>query len=114
MVNPTAFLRDKSSSVKETTQEAKVAFGSGALEGRFEIDSLRLGKDCEDPAIEEMKFGMAEKVHGFKGIAFNSIIGMAYNTLAQPGVTPLFDKLIETRQLDKNWFSFYLVDMQEE
>ena len=41
------FHQDKSSSFKETKQEAEIFFGSGSLRGNFVVDDIRLG-GCDE------------------------------------------------------------------
>jgi hypothetical protein len=38
---------------------------------------------------------MADKVHGFKGIQFQAIIGLGYSSLAQNNTKPMFDNIME-------------------
>ena len=52
-------------------------------------------------------FGMVVDHSVFNG-KFDALIGMAYPQFAEKGVTPLFDGLMQSNQLAKNVFSWYL------
>jgi hypothetical protein len=39
---------------------------------------------------------------------FEAIVGMAYPTLAESGVTPVFDNMMNQKILKDNLFAFYL------
>ena len=56
-----------------------------------------------------------EKQHTiFTGSNFEAIVGMAYPALAEKGVTPVFDEMINQKLLTANMFAFYLTSMQDE
>ena len=58
--------------------------------------------------VPEWTFGMVvDQNHVFNG-KFDALIGMAYPQFAERGVTPLFDGLMQSRQLAKNVHSWYL------
>lgn len=105
---------------EDTNQSASVYFGSGALNGKFIIDEVRIGNECLQKNnsnvidIKRQKFGVANEVKGFRNVKFNAIIGMAYSTLAQNNVTTVFDNIMKQKALTKNLFSFYVVDDREE
>lgn len=112
----------QSSSAVSTNQTAQVYFGSGALRGLFLVDEIRIGNDCQKKDtdssslidIKQQKIGVARDIKGFGGVQFNAIIGMAYPSLAQQGVTTVFDNIMKQQALTKNIFSFYVVDDREE
>ena len=39
---------------------------------------------------------------------FEAIVGMAYPTLAESGVIPVFDNMMDQKLLKNNLFAFYL------
>jgi len=109
-----------SSSAKKLTQKAAIQFGSGALAGHFMTDDLRLGT-CDGTTssgqihIAAQKFGNVEKQKTiFTGSNFEAIIGMAYPALAEKGVTPVFDEMINQKLLKTNVFAFYFTSKQAE
>jgi cathepsin D len=76
-------------------------------------DDLRLGT-CDGTTssgqihIKGQKFGNVEKQKTiFTGSNFEAIIGMAYPALAEKGVTPVFDEMINQKLLKTNVFAFY-------
>ena len=50
----------------------------------------------------------------FTGSNFESIVGLAYPALAEKGVTPVFDEMINQKLLKNNVFAFYLTNKQAE
>ena len=97
-----------------------IQFGSGALAGHFVNDDIRLGtcdgkKSTGQIHIKGQKFGNVEKQSTiFTGSNFEAIVGLAYPALAEPGVTPVFDEMMNQRLLPDNLFSFYLTSKQAE
>ena len=108
-----------SSSHHKTNQRAIIQFGSGALAGHFVTDDLRVGT-CDSKStgqihIKNQKFGNVEKQSTiFTGTNFEAIIGMAYPALAEKGVKPVFDEMIDQKLLKKNLFAFYFTTKQAE
>jgi hypothetical protein len=83
-------------------------------------DDIRLGT-CDGSTssgqihITNQKFGNVEKQKTiFTGSNFEAIIGMAYPALAEKGVTPVFDEMINQKLLKTNVFAFYLTSKQAE
>lgn len=65
--------------------------------------------------ITNQKFGNVEKQSTiFTGSNFEAIVGMAYPALAEKGVTPVFDEMINQKLLKQNIFAFYLTSKQAE
>ena len=103
-----------------TPQKAQIFFGSGNLGGHFITDDIRLGS-CEGSKssgqilIKNQKFGNVEKQHTiFTGSNFEAIVGLAYPSLAERGVTPVFDEMMQQHLLQSNVFSFYLTGLEDE
>ncbi len=109
-----------SKSAKKTGQSAIIQFGSGALAGHFMQDDIRLGtcdgvKSSGQIHISGQKFGNVEKQSTiFTGHNFEAIVGLAYPALAEKGVTPVFDEMINQGLLKNNIFAFYLTNKQAE
>ena len=73
------------------------------------------GKSSGQIHIVNQKFGNVEKQKTiFKGDNFESIIGLAYPALAEKGVKPVFDEMIDQHLLEANIFAFYLTSKQSE
>jgi len=95
-----AFDSDASSTYHPTDQRATIYFGSGSLAGHFVIDDVRLGscdgtKSSGQIHIKNKRFGNVEKQSTiFTGSNFEAIVGLAYPSLAEKGVTPVFDEMI--------------------
>ena len=97
---------------------AKINFGSGSLKGYFAKDSVMLG-DPDDKdgqlVLPDWTFGLVVEADSnmFDG-GFDAIIGMAYPTFAEEGVTPFFEALRQSGKLDKEVHSWYLSDNPDE
>ena len=88
----------------------RISFGSGYLRGYFVQDQVMMGdpnNTSNQMVVSDWTFGMVVDHTVFNG-NFDALIGLAYPQFAEPGVTPLFDALISSKQLDKNVFSFFL------
>jgi cathepsin D len=65
--------------------------------------------------IKNQKFGNVEKQRTiFTGSNFEAIVGLAYPALAEKGVKPVFDEMIDQKLLEHNIFAFYLTTKQAE
>lgn len=90
------------------------------MAGHFVTDDVRLGscdgtKSSGQIHIKNQKFGNVEQQHTiFTGSNFEAIVGMAYPALAEHGVTPVFDEMINQKLLTSNVFAFYLTSIQDE
>jgi cathepsin D len=108
-----------SSTAKKTNQSAEIFFGSGSLKGNFVYDDFRLG-GCDKESggllhIKKQKFGVADEATTiFDGTNFEAIVGLAYPELAEDGVTPVFDRLIQQKSLQSNVFAFFMSYEKEE
>jgi len=102
-----------STSHKKTDQKAHITFGSGSLAGHFVTDDMRVGS-CDEKSsgqihIKNQKFGNVEMQKTiFTGSNFEAIVGLAYPALAEKGVVPVFDEMINQKLLKDNIFAFYL------
>ena len=79
----------------------KINFGSGSLAGDFGTDMCTLGDLGSDKTIElaGFKFGfVVQENHIFSN--FDALVGLAYPKMAHKGVKPLFDQLIDSKQLE--------------
>lgn len=58
---------------------------------------------------------MIKQEHIFTGgNNFEAIIGLAYPVLAENGMTPLFDSMMQQKMLENNLFAFYLTSRAEQ
>jgi len=110
---------EASTTAKKLAQRAVIQFGSGALAGHFMTDDMRVGtcdaKSTGQIHIKNQKFGNVIKQSTiFTGSNFEAIIGMAYPALAEKGVKPVFDEMMDQGLLKKNLFAFYFTTKQAE
>ena len=87
----------------------KILFGSGTLEGPFGNDVFSIGRSKDAITLPEFQFGSIVKQKKMF-IDCEALIGLAYPKMAWKGVTPLFDALMQSHQLHRNVFAFYLTD----
>jgi len=87
-----------------------ITFGSGSLSGYFVEDVCTMG-DPEDAAnqlsLENFQFGLVTEQTVFSG-NFDAIIGLAYPSMAEKGLTPFFDEIMEEEILKDNLFAFFM------
>ena len=58
--------------------------------------------------IENQMFGNADREHNIFNFKFQAIVGLAYPELAEEGVTPVFDNMMDQNLLKQSLFAFYL------
>ena len=86
-------------------QRAYIEFGSGSLSGYFIEDVCSLGDDSA--VMQDYQFGLVTKQTVFSG-RFDAIIGLAYPSMAEPGLTPFFDAMMKQGLVEENMFAFYM------
>lgn len=89
-------------------QKMSIQYLSGKVEGGLAMDTVRLGP----LTVERQVFGMADTIDVplLDEVVWDGIVGLAYpnKRLADAGVKPLFDTMMEERKLQNNVFSYYL------
>ena len=82
-------------------------------------DDIRVGS-CDPKSkslihIKNQKFGsVVNQTTIFTGSNFEAIVGMAYPSLAEKGIKPMFDEMIDQKLLKHNIFAFYFTTKQAE
>lgn len=91
---------------KEGSQDLKVVFGSGELQGPIHIDSYRVGP----MVVQRQPFGMIREMKGavFDGKDLDGILGLGFKSMSFGGIQPFFDRVIEQKLLMHNEFAFYI------
>ena len=71
---------------------------------------MTIGEGPGAIVIKGQKFGDVKDQHNiFAGPgSFEAIIGLAYPSLGEKGVTPVFDNMMKQHLLKHNLFAFYL------
>lgn len=92
--------------------KCEVEFGSGVIIGSFTKDIVMINNGVK---INSQAFGEIEEEKGeiFGKIKFSGIIGLAFPELSEYGHDSLFDNIIKQHLLEKNWFSMYLANIEE-
>ena len=102
----------------------KITFGSGSLSGSFAQDQVTIGNEgylglAQTLNVPDYMFGLVKEQHVFSG-SFDAIVGMAYPTMAEKGIRPFFDTLIDDGVLHddvgnpSNVFAFYMSTNQKD
>lgn len=102
----------------------KIYFGSGDLSGSFAQDQVTIGNGGsfglrQTLNVPDYMFGLVEEQSVFSG-TFDAIVGMAYPTMAERGIKPFFDTLIDNGVLHddvgnpSNVFAFYMSTNQKD
>jgi len=101
----------KSITHKKVGKRVEVEFGSGKVKGIFSEDTIRIGP----LTIKNQEFGeiIHEKGDIFNKLKFSGILGLSFPNLSSLKYSTLFDNIIHQKLLAKNWFSFYLTDVDE-
>ena len=105
---------------EENRDIIRITFGSGYLEGYFVEDQCTIGDVSENAdtsaqlVLDTYTFGMVTEQTCFHD-SFDAIVGMAYPSFAEPGITPFFDALMEEGRMNKDQFAFHMsLNMDEE
>jgi cathepsin D len=101
----------KSKSYKPLKTKVQVEFGSGKVQGIFSQDTIKFGP----LVIKNQEFGEILREEGpiFLKLKFAGILGLSFPSLSSLKHVPIFDNIMKSRRLTKNWFSFYLTDQNE-
>ena len=102
---------NKSITYQKIGKRVEVEFGSGKVKGTFSEDTIRIGPLM----IKNQQFGEILHENGaiFSKLKFSGILGLSFPNLSSLKYTTLFDNIINKKLLEKNWFSFYLADVDE-
>ena len=104
---------DKSMSTTfvEDGSEFKIKYGSGAVSGLFQQDTVTLASDI---AVKGQKFASIHDAGGM-GIAytmsyFDGILGLGFDSISVGGVKTVFSNAIDQKLVKSPMFAFYLGD----
>ena len=100
-----SFDHSKSSTYEQGTITSRITFGTGRIETQFSKDKVSLGPiEVKSACIGEI---LKEEGEVFDQTQFSGIVGLSYPSLSINEQTPLFDSIIDSKQLDKNVMTFY-------
>jgi len=103
----------KSSTYKKNGTIFKIEYGSGPVSGFFSRDNVELG----DLSLDNYNFAEVDNVQGL-GPAyyigkFDGILGLGWDSIVVGGGKSPFGALVESGQLEKQEFAFYLGNLEE-
>jgi hypothetical protein len=95
----------------EDGSEFSIQYGSGAVSGKFEKDTVTLAQDID---VENQMFATIHDAGGM-GIGyafgyFDGILGLGFDSISVGGVKTVFHNAMEQGKLEKPVFAFYLGD----
>mmetsp|Transcript_12121 Transcript_12121/g.15370 ORF Transcript_12121/g.15370 Transcript_12121/m.15370 type:complete len:278 (+) Transcript_12121:98-931(+) len=103
--------KDLSSSFVEDGSDFSIHYGSGAVSGIFQLETVTL---AEDIVVNNQKFASIHDAGGM-GIAyvlskFDGILGLGFDSISVSGAKTVFHNAIEQGVVDSPVFAFYLGD----
>ncbi|XP_040111878.1 pregnancy-associated glycoprotein 1-like [Oryx dammah] len=94
----------QSSTFRPTNKTFSITYGSGRIKAVVAHDTVRIG----DLVSTDQPFGLCMAESGFKGIAFDGILGLSYCNISLSGAIPIFDNLKNQGAISEPVFAFYL------
>lgn len=108
------FDSDKSTSYVEDGSDFAIQYGSGAVTGKNEVETVTL---ADDISVESQSFALIHDAKGM-GIAyafsmFDGILGLGFDSISVGGVPTVFHNAMDQGKVEKPMFSFYLGDNED-
>jgi len=105
---------DKSTSFTEDGSPFAIQYGSGAVSGTFQQETVTLAEGIH---VEGQKFASIHDAKGM-GIAyafgmFDGILGLGFDSISVGGVETVFHNAVEQGLVDESMFAFYLGDNRD-
>lgn len=105
------FDSDASRTYVEDGTDFAIQYGSGAVTGKYELDTVTL---ADDISVHSQSFALIHDAKGM-GIAyafsmFDGILGLGFDSISVGGVPTVFHNAIEQGLVEKPMFAFYLGD----
>lgn len=99
------FDHSKSSTFEQGIITSRITFGTGVIETQFSKDKVSFGPiEVDSASVGEI---IKEEGDVFDQNQFSGIVGLSYPSLSVKQQTPLFDSIIDNKELDKNVMTFY-------
>ncbi|XP_061263757.1 pregnancy-associated glycoprotein 1-like [Bos javanicus] len=104
------FRQHQSSTFRPTNKTFSITYGSGRMRGVVVHDTVRIG----DLVSTDQPFGLSVSEYGFKGRAYDGILGLNYPDESFSEAIPIFDKLKNEGAISEPIFAFYLSKKKRE
>uniref|UniRef100_A0A452FT35 Peptidase A1 domain-containing protein n=1 Tax=Capra hircus TaxID=9925 RepID=A0A452FT35_CAPHI len=98
------FRHHQSSTFRITNKTFRIIYGSGRIEGVVVHDTFWIG----DLVSTDKPLGLSMTISGFKGIAFDGIMGLSYPNISLSGAISIIDELKNQGAISEQIFAFYL------
>jgi len=106
------YKHDKSSTYVKNGTEFKIQYGSGPVSGVYSADTVHIGElELKDYTFAEVD-DTSGLGFGYRMGKFDGILGLGFDRISVGGVPTPMHALVESGQLDKPVFSFYLGNNQ--
>jgi cathepsin D len=95
--------------VADTCEPLFIPYGTGFLLGYLSNDTVNVG----GISVQSVEFGEAIYVADFfEDLPLDGILGLAYPSISQDDVLPVFDQMMAQKLVEKNQFSVYLSNIE--
>ncbi|XP_036435232.1 pepsin A-like [Colossoma macropomum] len=109
--NHNKFNPSDSSTFQNANEALSIQYGTGSMTGYLGYDTVTVG----GISIQNQIFGLSETEAPFMAsMAADGILGLAYQSIASDGATPVFDNMVSQGLVSEDVFSVYLSSNEEE
>jgi len=105
-----------SSTCQQTEKAAQLAYGTGEMAGRMDIDRFCFGCGSDSVCVEKQVFleSLQEPGATFAMSKFDGLVGMGYDDLGIKGTPTPFSQLMKSDKCPEKVFAFYLNQQQKD
>ncbi|GAA6106098.1 pepsin A-like [Tachysurus ichikawai] len=109
--NHDQFNPQQSSTFQSTNQAISVQYGTGSMTGYMGYDTVTVG----GISVQNQIFGLSETEAPFMAsMPADGIMGLAYQSIASDGATPVFDNMMSQGLVSQDVFSVYLSSNEQQ
>jgi len=110
------FQCSQSSTCQQTEKAAQLAYGTGQMAGRMDIDRFCFGCGSDSLCVEKQVFleSLQEPGATFAMAKFDGLVGMGYDALGIQNTPTPFSQLMKSDKCPEKVFAFYLNQQQKD